>query len=39
MDNAFFDFVEKYRDDIVAFFKALVDFFKTILASDESAEA
>lgn len=30
MDNKFFDFVTKYRDDIVAFFKALVDFFKTI---------
>ena len=38
MDNAFFQFVEEYREDIVAFFNALVNFFKTIFASDEAAE-
>lgn len=34
MDNAFFDFVKEYRDDIVAFVTALVNLFKTIFASD-----
>lgn len=35
MDNKFFQFVETYKDDIIAFFKALVDFIKTIFGSDE----
>lgn len=38
MDNKFFAFVEKYRDDITAFFKALVDLIKTIFASEETPE-
>ncbi len=37
MDNKFFQFVETYKDDITAFFKALVDFIKTIFGSDEEA--
>ena len=32
MDNAFFDFINEYRADIVAFFTAIVNFFKAILA-------
>ena len=32
MDNAFFDFVKLYKDDIVAFAKALVDFVKALAA-------
>ena len=32
MDNAFFDFVKTYYDDIVALAKALVDFVKALSA-------
>ena len=32
MNNEFFAFIETYRADIVAFFTAIVNFFKAILA-------
>lgn len=32
MDNAFFNFVQTYYDDIVAFVKALIDFAKALAA-------
>ncbi len=30
MNNDFFSFVETYRDDIMAFFQAFVDFVKAL---------
>lgn len=43
MDNAFFDFVETYWDDIAEFFKALRDWITAIVnkmngEDEESAE-
>ena len=42
MDNKFFEFVETYKEDIKAFFEALVAAIKAIFAklgeSDEAAE-
>ena len=32
MDNAFFDFVKTYYDDIVAFVRAMIDFVKSLSA-------
>ena len=32
MDNAFFDFVKTYYDDIVAFARAFIDFVKSLSA-------
>ena len=40
MNNAFFSFIETYRDDIMAFFQAFVDFVKSLigkLGEDEAA--
>ncbi len=34
-DNEFFAFVEEYKADIIAFFRALVNFFTTIFSSEE----
>ncbi len=42
MDNKFFAFIEKYRDDIVAFFKSFVDMIKAIfenVGGDETTAA
>lgn len=36
MDNKFFAFVEEYKDDITAFINALINFFKTIFASEDA---
>lgn len=42
MDNKFFQFVETYKDDIKAFFDALIAAFKAIFAKlgegEEAAE-
>ena len=32
MDNKFFVFVETYKDDIVAFIRAFIDFVKSLAA-------
>lgn len=32
MDNKFFQFVEDYKDDIMAFFEALKGFIQAVLA-------
>ncbi len=43
MNNSFSRFVETYYDDIVAFFRSLIDFFKAVIgkvnggAEDEEA--
>jgi len=36
MDNAFYEFITKYRADIIAFFHAIVNFFKAIFAEEEA---
>ena len=36
MDNAFYEFITKYRADIIAFFHAIVNFFTTIFSSEEA---
>ena len=43
MENAFFEFVETYYEDIVAFVRAMVDFVKALAAKigggeEEAAE-
>lgn len=38
MNNKFFQFVETYREDIVAFFNALIELLKTIFGDDEAAD-
>lgn len=42
MDNKFFQFLETYKDDITAFFNALVEAIKAIIAklnAEETPEA
>lgn len=42
MDNKFFKFVETYKDDIKAFFEALIEAIKSIiskLSEEETPEA
>ena len=43
MDNKFFQFVEEYKDDILAFFEALKNFVQTVFGKikgedEEAAE-
>lgn len=38
MDNKFFQFVETYKDDIAAFFDALINFIKAIIGKLTAGE-
>lgn len=37
--NAFFEFVQKYRDDIVAFFNAFIELLKTLIEKANADDA
>lgn len=39
MNNEFFQFVETYWDDIVAFFDALIAFVKSIFGAESEEDA
>lgn len=38
MENMFFEFVETYWDDIADFFKAFIDFVKSLIGGTDAKE-